>query len=93
MKNHQYIAGTVLCLSIGSVFIIGAACFIVSVLQLGLDQMPDASSSNINSFIVWLATVLLYVGMWINDFLLYSYWKCLRMTLESTPFPVFRFGA
>ncbi len=50
MKNHQYIAGAALCLSIGSVFVIGATCFIVSMLQVGLDQMPDASSFNITSF-------------------------------------------
>ncbi len=32
---------------------IGNAMFIVTSIQLGLDQMPDASSENITSFIAW----------------------------------------
>ncbi len=84
VKNHQYITGTVFCLSIGSVYVIGAICFIVSMLQLGLDQMPDASSSNITSFIAWLLFSI-YAGVWISDFLLYSHWYCLRNNAGKYP--------
>ncbi len=46
--------------------IIGAtACFVIA-LQLGLDQMPDASSSNISSFIAWFVFSMGF-GAWIVD--------------------------
>ncbi len=54
VKNHPQIMGYLICLVLGIFFTIGMEAFIVSVLQLGLDQMPDASSSNITSFIAWL---------------------------------------
>ena len=41
------------------------ACTVTS-LQLGLDQMPDASSSNITSFIKWFAFSIC-LGIWISD--------------------------
>ncbi len=48
----------------GSLFLVaGVACFVTS-LQLGLDQMPDASSSNITSFIAWFGFSI-YAGVWI----------------------------
>ncbi len=48
----------------GSLFIVAVvACFVTS-LQLGLDQMPDASSSNITSFIAWFVFSI-YAGVWI----------------------------
>ncbi len=74
VKNHQYIAGTVFCI-IGLLHLIGAAIFIVSLLQLGLDQMPDASSSNITSFVAWLLFCI-FTSIWTSDFLFNSYWNC-----------------
>ncbi len=48
----------------GSLFIVAVvACFVTS-LQLGLDQMPHASSSNITSFIAWFVFSM-YAGVWI----------------------------
>ena len=41
-----------LCLT-GSIFIVGACACFVTALPLGLDQMPDASSSSITSYIAW----------------------------------------
>ena len=38
---------------------VGFTACIVTSLQLGLDQMPDASSSNITSFIKWFVFLLL----------------------------------
>ncbi len=58
------------------------ACLVVTSLQLGLDQMPDASSSNITSFIAWFGFSI-YAGAWISDLLItsdciysirFSYW-------------------
>ena len=43
--------------------VVVVACFVTS-LQLGLDQMPDASSSNITSFIAWFVFSI-YAGFWI----------------------------
>ncbi len=42
-----------------------AVCFMTA-LQLGLDQMPDASSTNISSFISWFVFSLV-LGCWISD--------------------------
>ena len=64
-------AATVLnlcCLSvIFTIFLIGICMFIVTIVQFGLDQMPDASTSSITSFIAWLVFSL-YIGYWISDF-------------------------
>ena len=46
----------------------GSAC-VVTALQLGLDQMPDASSDNIISFIKWFIFSALF-GEWISDIIL-----------------------
>ncbi len=45
----------------------GVTCF-VCMLQLGLDQMPDASSSSIASFIAWFVFTI-SAGGWIGEFL------------------------
>ena len=44
----------------------GQATILVTLLQLGLDQMPDASSSNITSFISWFIFSI-QCGFWICD--------------------------
>ena len=40
------------------------ACFITS-LQLGLDQMPDGSTTNITSFISWFVCCI-FAGLWVG---------------------------
>ena len=47
-------------------FLIGTACCIVTSLQLGLDQMPDASTANITSFISWFVCCI-FAGIWVGD--------------------------
>ncbi len=60
----MYVVSVLYCIG-ESVFIVtGIACFVTS-LQLGLDQMPDASSSNITSFIAWFGFSI-YAGVWIS---------------------------
>ena len=49
-----------------SIMAIGVAGFFATSLQLGLDQIPDASSSQITSFIAWFVFCL-YAGSWISD--------------------------
>ncbi len=46
---------------------LGASACIVTALQLGLDQMPDASSDNIISFIKWFIFSAFF-GVWIRDY-------------------------
>ena len=45
---------------------LGVSACAVTALQLGLDQMPDASSDNIISFIKWFIFSALF-GVWISD--------------------------
>ncbi len=46
--------------------LVALTCFVCT-LQLGLDQMPDASSSSITSFIAWFVFSI-SAGRWIGDF-------------------------
>ncbi len=48
------------------VFMVALTCFVCT-LQLGLDQMPDASSSSIASFIAWFVFSI-SAGSWIGEF-------------------------
>ena len=45
----------------------GRAMILVTSVQLGLDQMPEANSANVTSFIAWFVACL-YAGNWINSF-------------------------
>ena len=47
-------------------FLIGMVCCIVTSLQLGLDQIPDASTANITSFISWFVCCI-FAGIWVGD--------------------------
>ncbi len=65
------------------VYIIGVmgltACAVTAV-QLGLDQMPDASSANITSFITWISFSG-YFGGWLFETGYYIYTGCVNNTL------------
>ena len=69
LNENQYLAAISFCI-VSSVIIVGLACLVITSLQLGLDQMPDASSSNITSFIAWYVFTFT-VGYWISNFLDY----------------------
>ena len=47
---------------------VGSAACLVTSLQLGLDQMPDASTANITSFISWFVCGV-FTGVWTRDVL------------------------
>ncbi len=48
--------------------LIGAAAGSMTLLQVGLDQMPDASATNITSFITWFV-FFMFAGCWLADVL------------------------
>ena len=54
---------------------IGISACLVTAFQLGLDQMPDASSDNIISFIKWFIVSALF-GVWISEIILKSTIYC-----------------
>ena len=53
---------------VGSLFVVGCCACTVTALPLGLDQMPDASSSSITSFIAWFVCVI-YIGLFVSRIL------------------------
>ena len=52
LENNHVLEGIKFC-AIWSAFAVGCCACIVTALPLGLDQMPDASSLSITSFIAW----------------------------------------
>ena len=44
----------------------GSMIILVTSLQLGLDQMPEASTANITSFIAWFV-LLVFTGFWLSE--------------------------
>ncbi len=74
----QYTSEVVLVL----VHAVGVASILVCIttaLQLGLDQMPDASSTNISSFISWFVFSIIF-GFWIPKLLSNSLLYCTSMS-------------
>ena len=63
--QNKYVFAVLYCI-LSSLFLVGVVASIITSLQLGLDQMPDASSSNITSFIAWFVFSLSF-GSWLND--------------------------
>ena len=63
IAHYVYVVSVMYCIG-GSLSIVAVVACYVTLLQLGLDQMPDASSSNITSFIAWFAFSI-YAGVWI----------------------------
>ena len=55
--------------------VIGISACMVTALQLGLDQMPDASAANVISFISWFFFSM-YLGSWIFDSMWYLLTYC-----------------
>ena len=65
IAHYVYVVSVVYCIG-GSLSIVAVVACFVTLLQLGLDQMPDASSSNITSFIAWFVFNM-YAGVWISN--------------------------
>ncbi len=63
-------------------FITGCVCCSLVLFQLGMDQMPDASSSSISSFITWFACSAI-LGNYLGDVLNNLKVHCLDVSLHS----------
>ena len=53
----------------------GVVACCVTAIQLGLDQMPDASSANIASFVNWFVFSL-FAGVWVSNTIYFVTWEC-----------------
>ena len=69
---------------------VGGCTCIVTALPLGLDQMPDASASNITCLIAWFAFSL-YTGSWLADANSFLKDNCLDETLKLKYFTISTF--
>ena len=65
-----------------SMNVLGFVCTAPTLLQLGLDQMPEASSSSITSFIAWFVFSYFF-GNWISDMLYHPVHYCLFYHLSK----------
>ena len=54
---------------VGCLFAVSCCVCIVTALPLGLDQMPDASSSSIASFIAWFVWAI-YIGLFVSKIIM-----------------------
>ena len=52
----------------GTLYVVGGCACFVTALPLGLDQMPDASSSNITSYIAWFVCSV-FIGFFLCEVL------------------------
>ena len=64
-------------IALAFLLVIGCFALLTNSLQLGLDQMPDASSSRISSFITWYVFSVNF-GFWIGDILTTVERKCIN---------------
>ena len=73
LENNHVLEVIRLC-AVGSFFVVGSCGCSTTVLPLGLDQMPDASSSSITSFIAWVVFTV-FIGLLLYRFttLVHSY--------------------
>ena len=65
--ESNYVLEDIRLSAIGSLFVVGCCTCIVTALPLGLDQMPDASSSSITSYIAWLVFTI-FIGLLVYRF-------------------------
>ena len=78
IQNHDSISNGIIAavqIIICSVGITGIATCIITALQLGLDQMPDASAENITSFIAWFVFST-FGSFWMSNSLLATLTAC-----------------
>ena len=64
-----------------SFFVVGSCVCVVTAISLGLDQMPDASSSNITSFIAWFVFCFSF-GSWLANAFSFLKNSCLDKTFK-----------
>ena len=79
--DNELLQWTLLTLT-GTLFISGSCTCVVTALPLCLDQMPDASTSNITSLIAWF-TVSLFIGVLLSSLLYLLEEDCLEEAMLS----------
>ena len=62
---------------------VGIVLWLVTSLQVGLDQIPDASATNITSFIAWFVFSV-FSGCWISDAVLQISFNCVNFVSVSS---------
>ena len=80
MESNHVLKWLHLCLT-GTLFVAGGCACFVTALPLGLDQMPDASSSNITSYIAWFVCSL-FVGGFVSDVWSLTKSQCIDKTTQ-----------
>ncbi len=76
VRSKSVIIGVGILIMVYELLILGGEACLISLLKLGLDQMPDASSDNITSFIAWSG--ISYVGgLWLIELLFSLAVKCI----------------
>ena len=73
-----------------SVFVVGGSACFVTLMPLGLDQMPDASAFNISSYISWNAFIFC-IGIFLNDTLHFIKDHCLDVMIQQDFFLILAF--
>ena len=63
--RSDYVLERIQLLAVGSLFAVSFFACMVTAMPLGLDQMPDASSSSITSFIAWFVFTF-FISMFFN---------------------------
>ena len=67
-ENNQILKWIYLCLG-STLFVVGICACLATALPLGLDQMPDASSSSITSYIAWFVCSI-FIGFFLGEILI-----------------------
>ena len=65
VTNKASVLLAILLLIFSCLGLAGRVTMLISSLQLGLDQMPDASTDNITSFIAWFV-LCIFTGVWLG---------------------------
>ena len=86
-NNHQVLKWIHLCL-VSTLFVVGTCSCLATALPLGLDQMPDASSSSITSYIAWFVWCI-FIAFFLGQVLNLLKRFCLHETLYQTDFTIF----
>ena len=61
---------------------IGSAPVMTILLQLGIEQVPEASAAQISAFVSWF-TLSMYLGSWINKVIYVGFTKCFTPEEET----------
>ena len=86
-ENNQVLKWIYLCL-VSALCVVGTCACLATALPLGLDQMPDASSSSITSYITWFVCSI-FIAVFLGQVLNLLKRFCLDETLYQTDFTIF----